>query len=171
MEENTGRPQRTRTSTTRANGYTGYSMIDDLGEESDAKNSSGNEWNGDDEEDDNEIAEEEEEISEDDSVANGEIPSLIVHLKYGERMASTNPNGPQESSAEKPEAGDQVGAGPAIDPEDIRSKEANANGAEETKPESLTPTMSESKPLDAPAPTNTDAEKEKPVLRNGANGV
>ncbi|RJE19920.1 hypothetical protein PHISCL_07746 [Aspergillus sclerotialis] len=184
-EENTGRPQRTRTST-RANGYTDFNMIDDIGEESDAQNSSGNEWHGDDEEDENDFEgdDAEHEISDDDSIANGERPSLIVHLKYRKRELPSKADGPgEESLAEKPETSTQDVPDRVGDISNTYAQESMANGAQETKPEPELETKVEtnleapavpepaSKPLNIPTTGNTDAEGSHSGLQNGANGV
>lgn len=184
-EENTGRPQRTRTST-RANGYTDFNMVDDIGEESDAQNSSGNEWHGDEEEDENDLEgdEAEDEISDDDSIANGEPPSLMVHLKYRKHELPSKANGPgEESLAEKPETSTQDVPETVGDISNPHAQEPMANGAQETKPEPELETKVEtkleapavpepaSKPLDTPTTGNADAEESHSVLQNGANGV
>lgn len=85
-EEDEGRPQRTRTST-HPHGYSGYA-VDDLEDESEAipsdGNDSGPEWNGgDDDENDFEGDDEGDNVSGDESIVNGEPPSLVVQLRYG----------------------------------------------------------------------------------------
>lgn len=92
--EDTGRPQRTRT--TRTNGYAGYDI--DFGSE--GGQSSENEWQGgDDEEEDNDFeGDDEEEASGDESVANGETPSLVVQLRYGKGRASNDSEAEQQGS-------------------------------------------------------------------------
>ncbi|KAJ5653233.1 hypothetical protein N7490_000236 [Penicillium lividum] len=82
-EEDTARPQRSRISTN-PNGYSGYAA-DDLEDDSEARssgNESGNEWqSGDDE---NGVEDEEVEVaSGDESIINGEPPSLVVQLRVG----------------------------------------------------------------------------------------
>lgn len=77
-EEETGRPLRNRT--TRTDGYPGYEM--DYGSE--GGQSSSNEWQGGDDEEDNEFeGDDEGEASGDESVVNGQPPSLVVQLRYG----------------------------------------------------------------------------------------
>lgn len=79
-------------------------MIDDIGDASEARSSSGNEWQGDDEEDDNDNESEGDAMSEDDSIMDGETTSLVVQLKYGNREAPSSLDGPGENSrSEKPE--------------------------------------------------------------------
>ncbi|EYE93426.1 uncharacterized protein EURHEDRAFT_379145 [Aspergillus ruber CBS 135680] len=91
--EDTGRPQRTRT--TRTNGYAGYDI--DIGSEGGL--SSENEWQGGDDEEDNYFeGDDEEEASGDESMTNGEIPSLVVQLRYGKGRAS---NGPDEDTTQE----------------------------------------------------------------------
>ncbi|KAJ0420879.1 hypothetical protein BJY00DRAFT_283155 [Aspergillus carlsbadensis] len=86
-EDGSDRQQRTRGA--RANGYTDYGLEDD-DEGSNEGQSSGNEWQGGEEEDDNEFeGDDEEELSGDESVANGEPPSLVVQLRYG-KMGEAN---------------------------------------------------------------------------------
>lgn len=97
-EEDTGRPQRTRT--TRSNGYV-YEMDDG----SEGGQSSENEWQGGDDEEDNEFEgdDEEEDVSGDESVVNGQPPSLVVQLRYakGNVPASSNGTGEEHSTAEQ----------------------------------------------------------------------
>ena len=183
VEENAGRPQRTRTST-RANGYTDFSNVDDIGEESDAESSSENEWHGDDEGDENDVEgdEEEDEISDDDSIANGEPSSLVVHLKYSKRGEPGKVN-EEESLGEKPETSTQAVPEPAGDIPNTQAQEPMANGPQETKPEPEPETNMETK-LEAPAvpdpasnppntltPGNANVEESQSGLQNGANGV
>ncbi|GAB1200615.1 hypothetical protein APSETT444_009989 [Aspergillus pseudonomiae] len=92
--EDSGRPQRTRS--TRANGYTGYNVDDEL-DESDEGHSSGKEWQGGEEEEDNDFeGDDEEELSGDESIVNGENPSLVVQLRYGKGKVPSSPNGPSD---------------------------------------------------------------------------
>lgn len=96
-EEDEGRPQRART-TRHPNGYSGYN-IDDLEDESEAipsdANDSGHEWNGgDDDENDFEGDDEGEDASGDESIMNGEPPSLVVQLRYGKGNATRDPKVP-----------------------------------------------------------------------------
>ena len=98
-EEDTGRPQRSRT--TRTNGYAGYDMEDD----SEAQ-SSGNEWQGGDDEEENDFeGDDEEEASGDESVMNGENPSLVVQLRYSK--GKTGSNGTSEEQPAKEPANQQ----------------------------------------------------------------
>ncbi|KAH8434633.1 uncharacterized protein LDX57_012275 [Aspergillus melleus] len=91
-EEGAGRPQRTRS--TRGNGQPGYDVDEDMGDASEAANSSGNEWQGGEEEEENEFeGDDEEEVSGDESVVDGEAPSLVVQLRYTKGKASS-PSGP-----------------------------------------------------------------------------
>lgn len=96
-EEDEGRPQRIRT-TRHPNGYSGYG-IDDLEDESEAvpsdANDSGNEWNGgDDDENEFEGDDEGEDASGDESIVNGEPPSLVVQLRYGKGNGPRDPKIP-----------------------------------------------------------------------------
>lgn len=96
-EEDDGRPQRART-TRHPNGYSGYN-IDDLEDESEAipsdANDSGHEWNsGQDDENGFEGDEEGEDASGDESIMNGEPPSLVVQLRYGKGNATRDPKVP-----------------------------------------------------------------------------
>ena len=98
-EEDTDRPQRSRT--TRTNGYAGYDMEDD----SEAQ-SSGNEWQGGDDEEENDFeGDDEEEASGDESVMNGENPSLVVQLRYSK--GKTGSNGTSEEQPAKEPANQQ----------------------------------------------------------------
>lgn len=91
--EDKTRPQRARTAT-HPNGYSGYA-VDDLEDESDAasnENESGNDWKGgDDDENDMEGDDEGEDASGDESIANGEPPSLVVQLRYSKGKATSSP--------------------------------------------------------------------------------
>ncbi|KAJ5947709.1 hypothetical protein N7466_000724 [Penicillium verhagenii] len=83
-EEDTTRPQRSRTSTN-PNGYSGYAAVD-LDDESEARssaNESGNEWQSGDDRNEAEGDDEREGESEDESITNGEPPSLVVQLRIG----------------------------------------------------------------------------------------
>lgn len=83
-EDDVERPQRTRTSL-HPNGYSGYGE-DDLEDESEpvsAGNDSGNEWHSGAEEENEFEGDDEEEGSDDDSIMNGDPPSLVVQLRYG----------------------------------------------------------------------------------------
>ena len=95
-DEDPGRPQRNRNSL-HPNGYSGYGA-DDLEDEDDARssgNDSGNEWrSGEDDENDFEGDDEGEDASGDESIINGEPPSLVVQLRYGKGNASSNPTPP-----------------------------------------------------------------------------
>lgn len=98
-EEDTGRPQRSRT--TRANGYAGY----DVEDESEAQ-SSGNEWQGGDDDEENDFeGDDEEEASGDESVMNGENPSLVVQLRYSK--GKTGLNGTSEEQPANEPANEQ----------------------------------------------------------------
>ncbi|KAE8146169.1 hypothetical protein BDV25DRAFT_55241 [Aspergillus avenaceus] len=107
--DDSGRPQRTRS--TRANGSGGYiddEVYDDM-DESEEANSSGKEWQGGgEEEDDNDFeGDDEEEMSGDESIVHGENPSLVVQLRYGKGKAPSSPNdpgdAPEAKSSEKPD--------------------------------------------------------------------
>lgn len=144
-----------------------YSAIDDLGEESDAQNSSGNEWQGDDDEDDNELEGADEEISEDDSIANGEVPSLIVKLKYGKRKASSDLKGPEEPPAEKPETSELADTGVTGDTGNLQTQETMVKGLEEPSAMKLeTGEPSEAGPIG-----NTEKLQTQETMVNGAEGT
>ncbi|KAL5043966.1 hypothetical protein BDW71DRAFT_199371 [Aspergillus fruticulosus] len=84
--EDGGSGRRQRTRTTRMNGYADYGMDDDEDTNSNDGQSSGNEWQGGEEEDENDFeGDDEEEVSGDESVINGEPPSLVVQLRYGKQ--------------------------------------------------------------------------------------
>lgn len=96
-EDDEGRPQRTRT-VKHPNGYSGYG-IDDLEDESEAihsnGNESGNDWDGgEDDENDFEGDDEGEDASGDESIMDGEPPSLVVQLRYGKGNAPGDPKVP-----------------------------------------------------------------------------
>ncbi|EIT72709.1 hypothetical protein F9C07_2279937 [Aspergillus flavus] len=96
--EESGRPQRTRS--TRANGYTGNNVDDEM-DEYDEGHSSGKEWQGGEEEEDNDFeGDDEEELSGDESIVNGENPSLVVQLRYGKGKVPSSPNGPSDMLSE-----------------------------------------------------------------------
>ncbi|KAF7596313.1 hypothetical protein BBP40_002457 [Aspergillus hancockii] len=95
-DDDSGRPQRTRS--TRANGYTGYNVDDEMDESEDA-HSSGKEWQGGEEEDNDFEGDdegEEEELSGDEAIVNGENPSLVVQLRYSKSKVPSSSNGPSE---------------------------------------------------------------------------
>ncbi|KAI9040239.1 uncharacterized protein KD926_008440 [Aspergillus affinis] len=109
-EEGTGRAQRTRS--TRGNGHQGYDVDEDMDDASDGANSSGNEWQGGEEEEENEFeGDDEEDVSGDESVVNGEPPSLVVQLRYtkGKTSSPSGPDGDAQPlpSKQKPEANTQ----------------------------------------------------------------
>ncbi|KAJ5241316.1 uncharacterized protein N7469_002907 [Penicillium citrinum] len=91
--EDQTRPQRARTSI-HPNGYSGYG-VDDLEDESEAAssgNESGNDWKGgDDDDNDMEGDDEGDDASGDESIANGEPPSLVVQLRYGKGKGPSVP--------------------------------------------------------------------------------
>ena len=94
-EEETARPQRSRTSNN-PNGYSGYAD-DNLDDESDARSSgqeSGKDWQSENDENDFEGDDEEENASGDESIINGEAPSLVVQLRYGrgDKLDATQPS-------------------------------------------------------------------------------
>ncbi|KAJ5573667.1 uncharacterized protein N7459_008094 [Penicillium hispanicum] len=95
-DEGSGRPQRTRNST-HPNGYSGYG-VDDLDDEDEARssdNDSGNEWHsGEDDENDFEGDDEGADASGDESIINGEPPSLVVQLRYGKGNTPSEPKPP-----------------------------------------------------------------------------
>ncbi|PWY70227.1 hypothetical protein BO70DRAFT_322071 [Aspergillus heteromorphus CBS 117.55] len=92
------RPSRTRSS--RANGYSDYNMEDGIDEGSEAGQSSGNEWRGgEEEEEDNDFeGDDEGGLSGDESLVNGENPSLVVQLRYNKDKAASSPSGAAEES-------------------------------------------------------------------------
>ncbi|KAL6232150.1 hypothetical protein BDW75DRAFT_218408 [Aspergillus navahoensis] len=82
--EDGGSERRQRTRVTRINGYADFGMDHDEDTNSNDGQSSGNEWEGGEEEDENDFeGDDEEEVSGDESVINGEPPSLVVQLRYG----------------------------------------------------------------------------------------
>ncbi|KAJ5649563.1 uncharacterized protein N7484_003286 [Penicillium longicatenatum] len=103
-EEDTARPQRTRTSIN-PNGYSGYAA-DDLEDESEAQssaNESGNEWQSGDDGNEVEGDDDGENASEDESITNGEPQSLVVQLRVGK---ITVPSEHKPSDDEPPPAND-----------------------------------------------------------------
>ncbi|KAJ5108509.1 hypothetical protein N7456_005184 [Penicillium angulare] len=98
-DEDTSRPQRSRTSTN-PNGYSGYAA-DDLDDQSEARssgNESGNEWGSGGDENEFEGDDEGDNVSGDESIINGEPPSLVVQLRYGKG----NPSGEPKPSVDEP---------------------------------------------------------------------
>ncbi|KAF5859429.1 hypothetical protein ETB97_002882 [Aspergillus alliaceus] len=143
--EDSGRSQRTRS--TRANGCTGYNMDDDM-DESDEGHSSGKEWQGGEEEEDNDFeGDDEEELSGDESIVNGENPSLVVQLRYGKGTVSSSSNPPSEKPSGEYLEGKQ---------------EQSAESALPGPPTSLDP-----KKPPAPTPGKDSPQEQKPELRNG----
>lgn len=89
-----------RNRTTRTNGYSGYDMDD--GSEG---GQSSNEWLGGDDEEDNDFeGDDEGELSGDDSVVDGQPPSLVVQLRYGK--TNDSPTG-EEQPVKEPAPGDE----------------------------------------------------------------
>lgn len=171
-EEDEGRPQRTRNST-HPNGYSGYS-IDDLEDESEAvpsdANDSGNEWNGgDDDENEFEGDDEEEDVSGDESIVNGEPPSLVVQLRYGKG------NGPRDSKVpvdEPPPAQDvqmndagQIGVHSAIPaPSQPTTLPTTAAGPETARPAETTQPAPTTAPSFPPVPPLQQPAQPAPTL-------
>lgn len=113
-----------RNRTTRTNGYSGYD-IDDGSE----GGQSSNEWQGgdDEEEEDNDFeGDDEGEVSGDDSVVDGQPPSLVVQLRYGK--TNDAPTG-EEQPIKEPATGD------ANDRIEQQPPGAAVNGAPSTAPE------------------------------------
>ncbi|KAF9890937.1 hypothetical protein FE257_005194 [Aspergillus nanangensis] len=98
-EEGASRPQRARS--TRANGYSGIDVDDEM-DESDGGQSSENEWQGGEEEDENEFEgdDEEEGASGDESVIDGENQSLVVQLRYNKEKVPSASHAPDERPSE-----------------------------------------------------------------------
>lgn len=154
-------------------------MIDDIGDASEAENSSGNEWHGDDEEDENENEFEGDEagMSDDDSMMDGEPPSLMVHLKYGKGTKPTTLKGAGEESLTTESKGEADGE--ADDEGDFprhaqgmaptQTQETSLGGPSDTAQE--TPTASDSKGMNGLAPINTDVEEPKLALQDGPDVV
>ncbi|KAJ5723532.1 hypothetical protein N7488_001567 [Penicillium malachiteum] len=134
-EEDTARPQRSRTSI-HPNGYSGYAAddLDDESEAQDSGNESGHEWHSGDDENEFEGDDEGENASGDESVIDGEPPSLVVQLRYGKGNAPSELN---PSAEEPPPAQDSL------------VKPASQDGASAYYP---TPAPQASQPITAPAP-------------------
>ena len=177
-DENAGRPRRTRTST-RANGYMDYSMIDDIGDAPDAGSSSGNEWHGDDEEDDNDDefdGDEGDAMSDDDSIMDGEGASLVVQLKYGNREARSSLDGPGEGPvSEKPEVDVQGEPESVSDAKLMAPPTQQPLGDGPQAPIRADLVIPDSKGLYISAADNTSAggsvAAPESTLQNGQNGV
>lgn len=170
--EDAGRPQRTRTST-RANGYTDFSTIDDMGDDSEAasNSSSGNEWQGDDEEDEQEIeVDEEEEVSGDDSVVDDEPQSLMVQLKYDKHRPYGRNGAGEESSGKRPEVAVLINNHPASVPQQglapTQQPMSQLDGSQDIKPQATPETTAPSF-----VPAHVPAETQSSGLSNGANGL
>lgn len=168
--EDVGRPQRTRT-LTRTNGYTDFSAIDEMGDDSEAaaNSSSGNEWQGDDEEDDQEIeVDEDEEISGDESVVDDEPQSLMVQLKYDKRKPHGRNDAGEGSPGKRPEVEVLInhppGSIPQQAPAPAQQSISQLDGAQDAKPLAVPEIMAPN--LASPhAPT-----EESKGVSNGANG-
>ncbi|KAL2852909.1 hypothetical protein BJY01DRAFT_207471 [Aspergillus pseudoustus] len=167
-EEGSNRQQRTRG--TRANRYTDYGLEDDEG--SNDGQSSGNEWQGGEEEDDNEFeGDDEEELSGDESVANGEPPSLVVQLRYGKKGEPTE--GEEQRTDLSPAAANEeesVTRPPAVhaEPAALRPQPLSVNGLLNTPQDSPADTGPKAAPVRTPAELTASAPSEDAV--HSANG-
>jgi len=164
LGDDDGSNRRQRTRGTRANGYTDYDLEDD--EASNEGQSSGNEWQGGDEEDDNEFeGDDEEELSGDESVANGEPPSLVVQLRYGRKGEPTEGEeqraDPSHAAANKAES---VTGPPAVRPQPL-----SVNGLLNAPQESPADSGPKATPVQAPAEPAAPAPSEDAVY--SANGT
>ena len=176
-EEDTGRPQRTRT--TRTNGYADYDMEDG----SDAQ-SSENEWQGGDDEEENDFeGDDEEEASGDESVMNGENQSLVVQLRYSKGKTDSNDTSEEQPAKEPanqqseqqsftqqgPGVGDTAQEAPAGP--DSKMQLDVAPAAEEQPSESQkAPNGITQNATEAPHPTaGVEAPAGQPVAFRGAN--
>lgn len=154
-EEDEGRPQRARTST-HPNGYSGYD-IEDLEDESEAVpsdgNDSGNEWDGgDDDENEFQGDDEGEGASGDESIMNGEPPSLVVQLRYGKGNAPRDPKDPVD---EPPPT------------QDVRLKDISQT---DVSTELSAPSQATTLPAPAPGPeVDRPAETAQPTLMTTAS--
>lgn len=101
--------RRPRTRTARMNGYPDYGIDDEDDAESNGAQSSGNEWQGGEDDDENEFeGDDEEEMSGDESIVNGEPPSLVVQLRYGKQGGSSEAgNRPAQSTEDQQMAVDK----------------------------------------------------------------
>ncbi|KAL2865667.1 uncharacterized protein BJX67DRAFT_169844 [Aspergillus lucknowensis] len=161
-----GSERRQRTRGTRANGYTDYGLEDDEDEGSNGAQSSGNEWQGGEEEDDNEFeGDDEDELSGDESVVNGEPPSLVVQLRYGKKGDSSDvgeqPTGDipaklKETIIEQP-------LGYAEHPPTIQSQHPVVNGLMESPRGPPTDAGAQVAPVQAPAVVFSSAPSEGAV--------
>ncbi|KAL2854690.1 hypothetical protein BJX68DRAFT_264591 [Aspergillus pseudodeflectus] len=163
-EDDSNRQQRTRG--TRANGYTDYGLEDD-DEGSNEGQSSGNEWQGGEEEDDNEFeGDDEEELSGDESVANGEPPSLVVQLRYG-RKGELNHQVEEQQTGHNPatQEGTVTGAPTAHTepPPAVKPQPLSVNGLLNTPQEPPEDANQKATPVPAPAGPVASAASEGTV--------
>ncbi|KAI9924428.1 hypothetical protein MW887_007054 [Aspergillus wentii] len=161
-EEETGRPQRNRT--TRANGHTDYDMLD---EDGDSEGADSNEWQGGEEEEENDFeGDDEEGASGDESVLNDGNQSLVVQLRYGKGKLPSSPNVPGEGpTGQNFEAKDETNEHKSQQeqPASTQTQESVANGPQDTAQES-----SVSDPKALPTPTE---EPKQSLQQNGPNGL
>ncbi|KAL4928698.1 uncharacterized protein BDV17DRAFT_298432 [Aspergillus undulatus] len=172
--EDDGSERWTRTRSNRINGYADYGAGDDEDAESNEGQSSGNEWQGGEEEDENEFEgdDEEEEVSGDESVVNGEPPSLVVQLRYNKQREA---NEPGEQSAEAiPE--DQKTAVPQPPTQSWEQQSAIApqpampveNGLPNTALEAPSGLKTEAAPIETPANAVPSASNGEPTQEAGS---
>ncbi|KAL3465800.1 hypothetical protein BJX64DRAFT_274893 [Aspergillus heterothallicus] len=171
-EDSSDRRQRTRG--TRANGYTDYGIEDDEG--SNGGQSSGNEWQGGEEEDDNEFeGDDEEELSGDDSVVNGEPPSLVVQLRYSKKGEPTEGEVQQMGPSHTPTKGQEdIITGPpdahAPPPPAVTAQPLSVNGLlniPQASPEDAGPKAA---PVQAPAGPSASASNQGAVYNSNGPG-
>lgn len=119
---------------------------------SEGAHSSENEWQGGDDEEDNEFeGDDEEEMSGDESVVNGEPPSLVVQLRYTKGKAPSSPRGPQ-GNVQPPETKTQSSA--------HEQSEISGLGASKEPPAALDPEHTAAAQASA-APSGQNVESQK----------
>ncbi|KAL5342959.1 hypothetical protein BJX70DRAFT_240775 [Aspergillus crustosus] len=124
--EEYGSDRRQRSRGTRANGYADYDLDDEDDAESHEGQSSGNEWQGGEEEEDNEFeGDDEGEVSGDESVVNGDPPSLVVQLRYT-KQGGLSEAGEQPILGAPNMAGVELQTGAAEQPPVLQTQQASS---------------------------------------------
>lgn len=168
-EEDNTRPQRSRTAT-HPNGYSGYGL-DDLDDDADASstgNESANDWKGgDDDENEMEGDNEAEDASGDESIVNGELPSLVVQLRYGKGKATDKPPPAEAAQQYKMSAVEipTIPSAPVSQPRPSYAPETMLNPSEPAQP---LPATTAPSPI-PPAPVPQQAPSAAPAVSFAAD--
>jgi hypothetical protein len=140
--------------------------LEDDDEGSNGGQSSGNEWQVGEEEDDNEFeGDDEEELSGDESVANGEPPSLVVQLRYGKKGEASQVEEQQTGHNQATQEGTVTGLAIARTepPPAVKPQPLSVNGLLNTPQELPTDANQKATPVATPAGPVASAASEGAV--------